>query len=204
MAKLFPIMIEVEEIALGTVLRKLNEMPGIAKLHLDLGKGGEGNGKKPLEHAAAARGEKNSQKLAGLLAGGPMHIKEITAALGGPRSRGYQAAYELKRQGIAEKGGGPGMYRLKAGATVPAAISRTPSGRLPPGSGNIVLRAVLAEGPKAWSEIRSSAATYGMSPTSINGLIERAKRSGLIRKNGKGYELTAKGQKIETAEVSHG
>ena len=39
MPKTFPIMIEVEEIALGPVLRRLNDMPGIAKLHLDLGHG---------------------------------------------------------------------------------------------------------------------------------------------------------------------
>jgi hypothetical protein len=45
MPKTFPIMIEVEEIALGPVLRKLNEMPGIAKLHLDLGRGGRGAGR---------------------------------------------------------------------------------------------------------------------------------------------------------------
>ena len=41
MPKTFPIIIDVEEIALGTVLRKLNDMAGIAKLHLDLGRGGE-------------------------------------------------------------------------------------------------------------------------------------------------------------------
>lgn len=36
MPKLFPISIEVEELAVGKVMRLLNTMPGVAKLHLDL------------------------------------------------------------------------------------------------------------------------------------------------------------------------
>jgi hypothetical protein len=38
MPKLFPISIEVEELAVGKVMRMLNSMPGVAKLHLDLEK----------------------------------------------------------------------------------------------------------------------------------------------------------------------
>ena len=49
MPKTFPIKLEVEEIALGTVLRKLHDMPGIVDLHLDLGHGGQGAGRKQLE-----------------------------------------------------------------------------------------------------------------------------------------------------------
>lgn len=36
MPKTFPILIDVEEIAVGRVMRVLNKMPGVAKLHLDL------------------------------------------------------------------------------------------------------------------------------------------------------------------------
>jgi len=36
MPKTFPIMIEVEEIAVGKVMRQLNKMPGVAKLHLNM------------------------------------------------------------------------------------------------------------------------------------------------------------------------
>jgi hypothetical protein len=36
MPKLFPINIEVEELAVGKVMRLLNSTPGVAKLHLDL------------------------------------------------------------------------------------------------------------------------------------------------------------------------
>jgi Mn-dependent DtxR family transcriptional regulator len=46
-----------------------------------------------------------------------------------------------------------------------------------------------------------------MSSKSISGVLDRAKRDGLIKLNGdKAYELTAKGHKIElpTAEAAHG
>lgn len=36
MPKTFPILIDVEEIAVGRVMRVLNKMPGVSKLHLDL------------------------------------------------------------------------------------------------------------------------------------------------------------------------
>jgi hypothetical protein len=36
MAKLFAIQIEVEEIAVGKVMRQLSKMPGVAKLNLDI------------------------------------------------------------------------------------------------------------------------------------------------------------------------
>lgn len=39
MPKTFPILIDVEEIAVGRVMRILNKLPGVAKLHLDMGGG---------------------------------------------------------------------------------------------------------------------------------------------------------------------
>lgn len=36
MPKTFPILIDVEEIAVGRIMRVLNKMPGVAKLHLDM------------------------------------------------------------------------------------------------------------------------------------------------------------------------
>jgi Mn-dependent DtxR family transcriptional regulator len=36
-----------------------------------------------------------------------------------------------------------------------------------------------------------------MSPKSVSGVLERAKRDGLVKNNGVGYELTAKGKHIE-------
>lgn len=62
MPKLFSIQIEVEEVALGTVMRKLNQMPGVAKLNLDMGdpehaSNGAGNGKKKRQKYAKSGAE---------------------------------------------------------------------------------------------------------------------------------------------------
>jgi DNA-binding IscR family transcriptional regulator len=207
--KTFNIGLEVEELALGAVLRKLNEMPGIAKLHLDLERGGEGAGRKQLEqHAAATRSGTNyPQEVVKFLMSGPKHIREISAKLGGSRSRAYSATTQLRKQGLAEAGEGPGMHQLthKARAQLgaikalpaPAKVSHGPSGRASQGSGNIILRTILNDGAKSPAEVRAHAVEQGMSPKSINGVLDRAKKAGLIKKNGQGYELTAKGQKIE-------
>lgn len=209
MAKTFPIRLEVEEIALGAVLRKLNEMPGIAKLHLDLEHGGEGNGRKELESVAKKRGENGEQVLIKLLMSGQKHVAEIMQELGWPRQRVYQTTYRLCKNKIAEKVAPKGTYRLTSKAAqhlnidatmkaLPApAIKRGPKGRAIRGSANIVLRTILIEGPKSPSEMRQAADSLGFSPKSMTGVLTRAKRDGLIKKNGKGYELTAKGHKID-------
>jgi Mn-dependent DtxR family transcriptional regulator len=216
MPKTFPIRLEVEEIALGPVLRKLNDMPGIVHLHLDLGHGGQGPGRKQLEqHAAAkANGGNIVQDAVKFLMGGPKHIGEIARALGGKKSRAYSAMTQLRKQGLAEAGPGKATHQLTAKArahlsdAVPALpapdIKHGPGGRAAPGSGNIVLRSILAEGPKSPSEVRAQAASLGVSPKSITGVMDRAKKAGLIKKNGTGYELTAKGRKIETGAPANG
>jgi hypothetical protein len=216
MPKTFPIMIEVEEIALGPVLRKLNDMPGIAKLHLDLGKGGEGAGKKQLaEHAATSRnGETTEQTAVKFLMQGPKHIREISEALGGNKTRAYGVVHQLRKKGLAEAGVGKGVHQLTAdartqlGGAMPALpapeVKHGPSGRASPGSGNIVLRAALDAGPVSPADLRAHLGSKGMSPKSVSGVLERAKRHGLIKKNGSGYELTAKGQKFEMGAAAHG
>jgi hypothetical protein len=215
MPKTFPIMIEVEEIALGPVLRKLNDMPGIAKLHLDLGHGGDGAGKKQLAHHAAARTKNgnNEQTVVKLLMHGPKHISEISAALGGAKSRAYGVTHQLRKQGLAEAGADKGMHQLTAKAksqlggvpALPAPVKHGPAGRAAPGSGQIVLRAALDAGPVSPSDLRASLGVRGMSEKSIQGVLHRAKRDGIIKQNGaKLYELTAKGQKIEMGGEHHG
>ena len=212
MPKTFPIRLEVEEIALGTVLRKLNEMPGIAKLDLDLGKGGEGAGKEKLvQGAAQLRGENAEQAVIRVLmaAGGQMHIGEIARSIGGAKARAYGATHQLRKKGVLEAGDGKGAHRLTKkmllGTALPApVITHGPAGRATPGSGPIVLKSILAEGPKSPTEVRQAAASLGVSPKSITGVMFRAKRDGLIKKNGAGYELTAKGQKIETGASANG
>jgi hypothetical protein len=116
MPKTFPIRLEVEEIALGPVLRKLNDMPGIVDLHLDLGHGGQGAGRKKLEEEAAkARsGESVEQTTIKLLLEGPKHISELSKALGGNKSRAYGAIHQLKKKGLIEASTERGTHQLTA------------------------------------------------------------------------------------------
>jgi hypothetical protein len=211
-------MLEVEEILLGPVLRKLNGMPGIAKLHLDLGHGGQVGAKKAAKQVAAAReanGDNNEQRLVKLLIHGPKHIREISSLLGGAKSRTYGVIHALKKKGIVEVGAEKGTHQLTARAMAqlgarpalpaPAAIKHGPGGRASPGSGNIVLRAVLGAGPLPANELRKQLGERGMSPKSASGILDRARKGGIVKKNGNGYELTARGMKIEaTAEAAHG
>ena len=215
MPKTFPIRLEVEEIALGTVLRKLNEMPGICGLHLDLGQGGQGPGRKQLEEVAKEkRGETQPQKVLKALESGPKTTSELAAMLGGKKTSVYTVIYKLRALGL-EESGGKALHQLTkkakaqlgalpAALPAPGAIRRGPSGRAAPGSSVTALRAVLADGPKSPGEVRKDIEAHGISPKSVSGVLERAKRSGMIKKNGSGYELTAKGQKIEIGEAAHG
>jgi Mn-dependent DtxR family transcriptional regulator len=218
MPKTFPIRLEVEEIALGSVLRRLNEMAGIAKIDLDLGHGG----KKPVP-SGNERGNGLSQVVA-LLMSGEKTIDQIAEAIGGPRSRVYAVLHKLKGKKLIKQVS-KGVYKLtdKAMAglapqamvtpaasttpALPAPVKRGPKGRASRGSGNIVLRATLNDGPLPSSDLRSRLAGKGISSKSIGGVLERAKRDGLLKKNGADlYELTAKGQKIElpAMEAAHG
>jgi predicted transcriptional regulator len=198
-------------------------MPGIVKLDLNLGDGGQGAGRKRLEnHAAQKNGGRRAyeQIAVRLLLQGPKHITEISHALGGKISRAYNVMTSLRKQGFSETAG-QGIHQLSArgraavanaqgaGAGVsppllPAPVSHGPGGRASPGSGNKVLRAALARGTLSVQEMRAFASANGISAKSISGVITRAKDAGLIKKNGTGYELTAKGHKIELGTHAHG
>lgn len=213
MPKIFLIGLRVEEIALGPVLSKVHDMAGVVGVDLDLGHGGQGGGRKQLEAATKVRSESAEQKTIKFLLQGPKHISEISQHLGGKKSRAYGAVHQLKRKGLVEAGEGAGMHQLthKARAAMggvlalPApAVKHGPAGKASPGSGNIVLRAALDRGPLAPTDLRKQLAAQGMSPKSVSGVIDRAKRDSLIKKNGSGYELTAKGRKIETGAQAHG
>jgi Mn-dependent DtxR family transcriptional regulator len=214
MPKTFPIRLEVEEVALGTVLRKLNEMPGIAKLHLDLERGGEGSGRKELEQVASKMRETTEQAVIRILMSGEKSTHEIAQELGWRKPRVYQTTHVLRKKGITESGYGKGTHRLTLTAekhldggtkALPApALKRGPKGRVVRGAAKSVLHSILIEGPKSPTEVRKAAATLGFSPNSVGGLIERAKRDGLIKKNGHGYGLTAKGLKIQAGAPVNG
>jgi hypothetical protein len=89
--KTFPINLTVEEIALGTVLRKLHSMPGIVKLDFNLGHGGDGPGREKLEKAAkakhAAKKKKPRGKPAGKISPSTKAVLATLAASTGPVTR---------------------------------------------------------------------------------------------------------------------
>lgn len=221
MPNFFTIIIKVEELALGPCVRRINDMPGVVDFKLDLGEGGLGAGRKQLEDAAKQDRGTQAQQIVKFLMEGPKHLNEMVAAIGGKKSSFYTATSKLSKDGVVERGTEKGMWQLTAaaraqlGATIalPAPEKATkatkvkhgPKGRAVPGSGNIVLRQLLADGAKAPVDLRSEMAGKGMSPKSISGVLDRARKAAIIKKNGTGYELTAKGLKIEVPEVAaHG
>ncbi|WP_038388727.1 helix-turn-helix domain-containing protein [Bradyrhizobium elkanii] len=161
--------------------------------------------------------ENKQQAIIKLLMEGPKHITEIGRVIGNKASA-YTATSKLRKEGLIEPGANKGMHQLTTAArtqlggavsTLPALpapqIKHGPAGRAVRGSGNILLRTLLADGAKQPIELRRHMAENGMSPKSISGVIDRAKKGGFIRKNGAGYELTTKGHKIEMrAEAASG
>ena len=227
MPKNFPILIEVEEIALGPVLRRLHEMTGIAKIDLQLGDGGHKPASKQLNgHGGSkANGNAFAQQVVGALINGPQSLQDIAAVVGGSTSRAHSVLTNMRVKGIVQRVG-RGTYKLTAKATkamqgdhapiaaaapvgVPAlpapAIRKTKSGRAPQGSGPLAVRAALNAGPVTPATLREQLASKGMSPKGVSGVVDRAKRDGLIRKTAANlYELTAKGMKLGIAEAAHG
>jgi hypothetical protein len=207
MAKTFPIRLEVEEIALGSVLRRLHDMPGIAKLDLDLGHGGNGKGREQLQSAAAAmRGEGIEQSIITQLMAGPKSNKELRDIL---QVSAHKLSYHLtkmRKQKVIKSDGhgrqqiGPALImEMKAPAiALPAPqIKRGPSGRASPGSGPILLRSALDGGPLQGPDLYAKMTAGGLSSKAVSGVLRRGKVDGIIKRNGKGYELTAKGRHME-------
>ena len=202
MAKTFAVKLEIEEIALGTVLRKLHDMPGIAKLDLDFGHGGQGAGKEKLQQAAAAMNTLPEEAILKALADGPMKSADLIRATGMKSHRIYYALEKLEKAGVSRKTdhGHELIQRRSAGGVAllpPPAIKHGPGGRASTGSGPILLLGILKSehGPVPPGKLRIFLGNNGMSPKSISGVLARARRDGLIKKSGDGYVLTAKAEK---------
>ena len=219
MPKTFPIIIDVEEIALGAVLRKLNDMAGIAKLHLDLGRGGE-KGQEALADQAVPlrqRGATREVTVLKLLADGPKSSRDIQKLLGG-RTTAYAVLHTLRKKGLTEAGGGLSTHQLTAkgrallkGMTAPPKALPTPDGaqrdargHLPKGvSEGFVLAAIAhSDRPLMPRDLAPGLAPHGFTTKAVESAMKRAKGHGLIRNTGKGYELTAKG--IKEAQAPSG
>src|SRR4051812_7453811 len=178
MPKTFPIHLQVEETMLGPVLRKLHEMSGIARLDLDLGQAPQ----------AAAPGNAQETVLA-MLASGPKHRDELKAALG-PAQRFYGTMNQLKKKKMA-KAAGDGTYVLTKhvaqklnGHAPEAPVKKGPAGRAARGQTAMVLRSALTgqSFPLSASQIAEALYAHGMSAKSLSGVLHRAKRDGLVKK----------------------
>ena len=218
MPKTFPIIIDVEEIALGTVLRKLNDMAGIAKLHLDLGRGGE-SGQQALADQAVPlrqRGANAEATVLKLLADGPKHIGEISRALGGSRTRAYATMNGLRKRGLSEAGDATATHQLTAKgrallggtASLPApkagTIKRTAGGRTSKGVSERLLLTLIAgsDTPMLPAALAQELQPQGFSKRAVESILRRARVKGILRNTGRGYELTAKG--LKEARASSG
>lgn len=129
MTKLFPIMLEVEENFLGPVLRSLNGMSGVAKLHLDLDnapKKGSGAQKAlvpPGQRQGRTRhdgGPRAKDVVIAMLLNGSKHYKEIKEELKKhgfvSNSSTHSVLNQLREKGISEHGVGHGMHQLTKAA----------------------------------------------------------------------------------------
>jgi hypothetical protein len=191
MPKTFPIKLEVEEIALGAVLHKLNEMQGIAKIDLNLGRGGT----KPLPAQHSNGGGDLQQGVLAALERGPQDIRQLVATSGIDKKQVYGAVHNLKNKGMI-KSVHKGVYELVAFVAAKAlpAPRKTPSGRAPSGVGRTALLALLKETPGIKTgQIAAALLHHGVSKNSVSGVMDRARRDGVIKKTGDGYVLTAKG-----------
>lgn len=196
MPKTFPIKIEVEEFALGAVLRRLHEMQGIAKLDLLLGHGGD----KP---PAKGNGHGPQDIVMEMLATGPKTRTELLAAL---RSKNqlYAAVNQLKKKHLIKRIGADAYALTETAAkringallALPPPIKRGPKGRASPGSTMQAVIAILTQhGPARPNEIAAQLSEHGVSPKSLSGVLSRAIRDGIAKRTDGRYSVTAKATK---------
>jgi hypothetical protein len=194
--KTFPIKIEVEEFALGAVLRRLHEMQGVAKLDLLLGHGGD----KPI---AKGNGHRPQDVIMEMLATGPKSRAELAAAAGS-KNRFYGAINQLKKKHLIKRMGTDTYVLTEAAAkringaplALPPPIKRGKTGRASPGSTMQAVIAILTQhGPARPMEIAAQLSEHGVSPKSLSGVLSRAVRDGIAKRTDGRYSVTAKAAK---------
>jgi hypothetical protein len=203
MAKPFPVRLEVEELLLGPVLRKLHVIPGVTKVDVGMdGEGGHGGDRQKLEQQVAKLREKPHEAIVKLLAQGPMKGSAIKQALKITDGKLYYAISAL--QSVVRRNGKGEFYLAEKTPKLIVATKRGPTGRASPGQGNITLAAILssAGGPIKATQLKNDLGSHGMSVKSASGILQRAKEIGIVRSTAAGYVLTAKGSKLNGA--THG
>lgn len=221
---LFPIMIEVEESAVGPVLRILNKTPGVAHFHLNLDK------------VRAARGHKTLKKTNGTTRPPPQDHDDgrpkprqiiIAELLSGPKNldhlrkklneRGHDEnslsnfLYALKQAGLTESAG-TGLHKLseralaelKAHQTAAAQDVPQPAvGALPaPATSRGAVRQIIldiitkATEPVARPTLVNAGTEAGGTERAVGAALSRLKAKKIIRSAGLGfYELAPKREK---------
>ena len=213
---LFHIGLEVEESAVGSLLRTLNGFPGVAKLHLDLDKvPGKKGGKRPKQNGGESSSATSRQIILRALTSGPKNLRHLEDQLRAANlSTSSLSAHlnEMKRQGVTESGG-KGVHRLTKHAL--SQMNRSHAIALPPpekaakkkkpkpadkpraGKGEAtlaVVTAVAARGGKAArQDIIHALESQFATVRAVESSITRAKKAGLLKSPETGvYELTAK------------
>lgn len=205
MPKTFPIRLEVEEVALGTVIRKLNDMAGIAKIDLDLGIGGGKPAKSQQQQQTEPndRRKTNSQtKVLAFLMDGPKSVAETIAMIGSNKTT-YGAMHNLRVKKLIKSTGEKNVYQLtekaKAGlkGEKPKPAKKTKSGRMAPGNGRTILFDILQANPLTRTALLTQLTDNGVLKRSAEGVLHRARRDKLIKKNAADqYELTNKAEAV--------
>jgi hypothetical protein len=137
MPKPFMIGIEIEEIALGTVLRRLNEMPGVVAIHLDLQKSTTKKSAKEDtgESKNTTRGRSISRPLMrdGILAAlsevapGDISVRDLISKFGQSRKASvYQVVHQLGKDKLVRRTD-VGRYALVNGADIQASAATPPA-----------------------------------------------------------------------------
>lgn len=220
---LFPILIDVEESAVGRVLRLLNKTPGIANFHLNfdnIGKPGRANGKLPPGPANSPDPNRIPQRrivIAELMSGPKNleHLKTKVAEHGHRPDSVNSTLNTLRKAGITESGG-TGLHKLTesameeikrqqavaqpapspAGALAPPPSKRKPKSRGGPSATAIILRAmVAAEGRGTRKDLKTEITAQGFQGVGIDAALHALRKGKLIKASEPGvYDLTAKGR----------
>lgn len=224
---LFPILVDVEESHVGSVLRVLNRLPGVANFHLNLdaipGKRGAKTGKHNGAAAPAAEPPKVPQRqiVIAELIGGPKNLEHLKTKIS---EQGHKpdslpgTLNTLRKAGITETAG-TGLHRLtdKAMAEIKThQASAAPPGELPaPGkprkprgavttAQTILLAMAAAGGRLSRRALQEAIASAGFAPVGVDGALFKLKQDRLIKPTAeKGvFDLSAEGRK-QAAKLQH-
>ncbi|MCA1452103.1 hypothetical protein I6F35_02600 [Bradyrhizobium sp. BRP22] len=216
-----PIYLEVEDVAVGPVLIALKKMPGIIKLHLALldekpvpaARPGGMNTEQTVVAMFANRngGPMTVDEVQAELGG---TRTRSYSAIGGLKKKGVlqqigKSTYKFSAKAMqmmsnnapANPTAAPALPKpqshppAKKNGHVVAKAKAKKGGRAERGAGLTALRELLSQnGAMKFTDIRTELSQRGVKEKSTRGIVDRARRDGLLKKTSNGdFELTAKG-----------